>query len=1237
MRAESSSTVEASSQGNMAATQSFEALELEAGSRLGLTPMASLTSSDSMDEHMARIEPATPPQVPSPPPAPAPSLGSSRSNWIWRGSGLPDISESDSPRNSLIDEDFSPTGNGVEMVRDGNYQPKNGNEGNSYNDVDDFDDNEHFMHSNQYARDDSGLSRGWTRGSRQTVGLEDEAAGDVQESRSTISAQSSPSRFLRHATGGTIESVARLAIAQNEELKQQQEQGQQGEGGSTQIQLEHGIPLFELYKATRQLKVQMKCVEGIIFFIFMVTFAFVFVEMRMTSLAGETTEALIDFFVEEEFVEIDLEGLDGAPFFRKTYRDLKTSAEWWQWALGPLSEGLWFNYENASLPPRGMPMEDAQNYILGGSQGGILFRTSRVSQFSCHRGFFQTHQMGSVGLDECYGPWPMIDAEDPNSVFEQPVISTEAYGLANVEIDPSNAPEALAQGAFEYTVDSGSTLEGTLLGQMYLDRNKYGRGGFMADFPIDNDNNRSTDALAIMYLNHWIDISTRIVSVEFNVYNPSTNVITGIRLFTEYSQTGNIRPSYRFYHINALMWHNLPPGYYVLIAVFLALLIAFTYKWLRRLITCRQWRSLIKWKIVFDTILLTLFWCSIITIIIITQTSKVIRESQFEETIASESFTPGIFESAERMHSVDALCSINLMLATVRLLSYLPFKTTRTIWATLGGAVKDVVVLGIVVLVFWAGFSLGSHLTFGSLGFFDFDRIDRTFGTLMVLMFSGDIDFNAMREVSFTAAPLFYSIYMIFMWGVMLNLFVAIIVLTYERYTQWQSNFETWSNLHHGTNTRSIIISWPEYVQHALWHMSLHMRIWIAKQQLFLESSKGKGTDSNSEEGASHPSNESARMATKRGTSGSNESETTKSLQDQSAQGAGSSGVGTPKLSRKTSVNKSWKSSRKLSSTARRNLLTISQTMFGRSRRHNRFEDDPHYFRNLFRTRATIVDLDKVHQDLAIVIAMPEEARLAELRRLGNPHKVLFQEIWRRFFWRVSVIQTTKRLEKIIQIAENESVVIRRWRREFDVIKGDKDSQITYSIWDRIMACFNHGCSQQKPAGDAAKDKNDAENTLTKLFFEDRKKASARYEQYRAVLSRERELSNARKRIEQLLIDTQNLFKYHSMSFNRVMRSTWLNTADDERLMSLRLSELTEMLSPGCKPHERCPLCERIDFKERAQDLLDHYTIFKKREKLVTDNRHRKIRVRRVGELFGRPPPPVQRSMSGLMHANHHK
>jgi len=555
---------------------------------------------------------------------------------------------------------------------------------------------------------------------------------------------------------------------------------------------DNGVPLYELFKASRLVKTQSKVYEGLFFLIFMVLFALIYIELRKVSFAGESTEALLDLFLKEEFTQVNVPGLeDQEPFFQKTYDDIKTLEEFWLWVFGPLLNGLYFgpygvNY-TSNQQKFGLPMDTGQLYVLGSSTGGVLFRSFRILPGNC-KAPDQVYQTASIGSPQCYGKW------DPS--HEQ----TDSFGPGTT--------------GFTYTQNFGSSLEGTYLGELYFNRNQYGSGGYGVDLPTNNGGNQVFNTINSLFQGNWADVATRAISAEFQVFDPATNVLTACRFFTEFSQTGNVRPSYRFYHINAVMWKDLGGFYIFLSIVFLVLLVFFTFKWFARIFSATNLsRTILRWNVLFDSIVLVLFWVSISKLAYLAS-KEVMSVSSLQETLNNQGFTGGLFADAESYHSVDALVSIILMLATVRLISFLPFKTTKTIWATLTGSVKDIVILGLVIILFWAGFSTGAHLTFGNLGFEDFDRIDRTFGTLMVLMFSGDMDYNAMRDVSFMSAPIFYAVYMIFMWGVMLNLFVAIIVITYERFSDVQQNFDNWKKEHHGTERVCIIMTDPQKVYH---------------------------------------------------------------------------------------------------------------------------------------------------------------------------------------------------------------------------------------------------------------------------------------------------------------------------------------------------------------------------------------------------------------------------------------
>jgi len=965
--------------------------------------------------------------------------------------------------------------------------------------------------------------------------------------QSNSSFDSKGSTMLRRATtGGALRHITYVAM---------QEEKRNGEAESQTIEPEvSGIPLFEVFKATRRLKAQSKCVEGVVFFIFMLCFALVVIELRKTSLAGETTEALLDFFLQEEFVAVDVEGLENqVPFFQKTYKEIKTAEEWWLWTFGPLMEGLYFGFANGSVP-FGLPMGTGQNYVMGGSDGGILVRSFRVTELSCEDKVYGTLQLQELD-NACFGPWPKES--------DRRRVQKDAFGPA-VDSDDLDCPDLTWEEepglcAFTYTNDTGSVLEGTLLGGVYFDRSHYGKGGYAIDLPVNNPNNISVQALEYMFENNWIDVATRVVSVEFNVFNPSTHIVTTVRFFTEFSQTGMVRPSHRFYFVNGLMWENLNPPFYIAVVIFLILLMAFTRRWFVRVFSCTRWNHMFRWKVIFDGFLLLLFWISIVTVAILTANSEVIRQSRFRETMRSTFFTGGIFETGELMHNVDALYSINLMLATVKLISYLPFKTTRTIWATLGGAIKDILVLGAVVLLFWAGFSLGSHITFGSLGLYEFDRIDRTFGTLMVLMFSGNVDFNSMREVSFTAAPLFYAVYMIFMWGVMLNLFVAIIVLTYERYTQWQANFDTWTEQHHGTNSGCIIMTYPEYWVFWIrrgWYTFKMCR--LQRKKSTVENSTGDILRTQSQE-----SDDPARMQSSRFLSGRQRNRASS-------------------LDRAFRINTVVVDVGKL----RAQLDAIRKLKLSPEEWKDAVQRQGNPHKRLFR---------EVWRRHLWKLAVQKTERHLNTYSEGFGQESTFMKKWRNEFdeQKGSVDTNAKSFWDYM----GEGCCCCRFHRvEEDLsVEAKRRSFGRKTIFD-----FNP--------------------SLRALPATQRKRNAAReYHEYEAVRSQEKELVDAKRDIEKILCDTQILFKKHRMSFNRLLRLTWAKSGDDERLQALTIAELQEMLSPGCiasdKTHLRCTLCSKTKITERAERLLAHYALLQSRRSVFKGNRRRVMRVKRLNQL----------------------
>jgi hypothetical protein len=990
-----------------------------------------------------------------------------------------------------------------------------------------------------------------------------------------------------------------------------------------------GLPVYELVKSNQRLKAQLNAYKALLLLVFTISFLALMIKVRNTALAGEQTLALMELFLNEEFHYIaEPPGLFGgeAPFFKKKYADVQSEAEWWQWASGPLMQGL---FGGGSAPASGSPgplygfprpTAFGQLYLLGGSNGGVLMRSSRVPPVGC----------GIAGLSAsqvCYPEWE--EGEQDTAPFG----NLSAFALA--EPLSSARSQQLAAKAFNWSQAPYNDFEGTGLGHLgFLDYNQYGYGGYMVDLPANNAGNATVQALLNMLLGGWTDVQTRLISVEFNVFNPDTRIVTACRLFTEVSQTGWVRPSYRFYHIKALAWSKLPGIYWFAFIVFIALLLLFTLAWMRGVLLARRTCShLSRFNTFFDLALIVLFWVVVARVTQLSNRSSVVSPSALEKTLASQTFTPGIYQTGRAMHDMDALCAVNLVLCAVKFVGFLPFKTTRVLWNTIAAALKDIIVLGLVVFLFWGAFAVGSHTTFGSLGFEDFARVDRTFGTLMVLMFSGALDFNAMREVSFLSAPVFYAIYMIFMWGVMLNLFVAIIVNTYERYSVSQNNFDKWLADNRGAQVGSIVLLHPQVVWSALKRGWLRLRL----------ACVGRRAKECLEIGAKVPPSSFIRRA-----------------------------IPTSLGSMRTTItNSSRNGGSNTHGKARRASAGSSED-----------EDEPGYV-----APAAAQSLSEAMR--LVMEQAPGTDRAQVAQDLVLPFRTYFFLCVRQVLWLKAVRKTRQVLQEYSDGSELEGTFVGRWRKEVDFATGDLSRDI--SLWDSIKhylrACFKGGGSAVSSKGEAAEERRvsmlmrmagiggpdpqqqnqqqqnqqqgreselaaggislvainsrvgspeSATSMRTQQGTQGAKPPNAvspalrreRQQIRHALLLQEqlkfeRELVELKDGIHQVLRDTASLFRRHRLSFNGIVLATWTLMKDDERLQELHYDQLRELLSPGCLELRRpCALCLEDDISSRAQTLLYNYARLCKRNEVRNGKQQRFPRFHR--KPLQRPAPPRQ-------------
>lgn len=64
--------------------------------------------------------------------------------------------------------------------------------------------------------------------------------------------------------------------------------------------------------------------------------------------------------------------------------------------------------------------------------------------------------------------------------------------------------------------------------------------------------------LAQLLTDRWLDDRTRMVTVDFNLYNSNTNLLTVCRFILEYLPTGMVLNSYWLYSMQLLLYETVP-------------------------------------------------------------------------------------------------------------------------------------------------------------------------------------------------------------------------------------------------------------------------------------------------------------------------------------------------------------------------------------------------------------------------------------------------------------------------------------------------------------------------------------------------------------------------------------------------------------------------------------------------------------------------------------------------------
>lgn len=420
---------------------------------------------------------------------------------------------------------------------------------------------------------------------------------------------------------------------------------------------------------------------------------------------------------------------------RNTFKDITTMKEFWMYADGPLAEGLyWEQYYNG----KNVSQEDLgfiyfENKILGRPR----LRQLRVKNDSC-----VVHDDFKSVIKECYAPYSP-GAEDQNP-----------FGVGN-------------GSAWEYQTEKD------LEGRSYWGRiTSYSGGGFT--MLLEPTKAATASKIAELKQNLWLDRGTRVVFMDFTVYNANINLFCIIKLILEFPATGGVIPSFNFRTVK-LIRYVTNFDYFVMACegIFILFIVYYTIEEILE-ITKHKLQYFKSFWNVLDVIVIFLGYVAVVF-----NVYRAIKVGNLLETLLANNNQYANFESLGFWQTqFNNMVAVAVFFAWIKVFKYISFNKTMTqLSATLNNCAKDVGGFAVMFFIIFLAYAQLGYLVFGTQ-VRDFSTFEDAIFTLFRIIL-GDFDFHALEAANRVLGPIFFITYVFFVFFVLLNMFLAIINDTY--------------------------------------------------------------------------------------------------------------------------------------------------------------------------------------------------------------------------------------------------------------------------------------------------------------------------------------------------------------------------------------------------------------------------------------------------------------------------
>ncbi|XP_030383935.1 polycystic kidney disease 2-like 1 protein [Scaptodrosophila lebanonensis] len=309
---------------------------------------------------------------------------------------------------------------------------------------------------------------------------------------------------------------------------------------------------------------------------------------------------------------------------------------------------------------------------------------------------------------------------------------------------------------------------------VWAELNFYRSGGYTVDLTYDRDKN--LEMMEELKSNHWIDRGSRLCLIEFNLFNENLNLFQSLKFIAEMPPSGGVLPQEQIQAVKQFSFFTDESLMNLVVYIFWYIMVV--YYTIYAIIDLRKvgwkyyYKSLLNW---LDTFIIVFAYLALIYNV--WHTFKI--HSIFREGRKGKSDFQSLDSLLFWNELYVDLVGLLAFLVWVKIFKFISFnKTLVQFTTTLKRCSKDLAGFSLMFAIVFLAYAQLGLLLFGTKHP-DFRNFITSILT-MIRMILGDFQYQLIEKANYILGPIYFLTYILIVFFILLNMFLAIIMETYN-------------------------------------------------------------------------------------------------------------------------------------------------------------------------------------------------------------------------------------------------------------------------------------------------------------------------------------------------------------------------------------------------------------------------------------------------------------------------